>query len=1053
MSDSDFFLPRKIKYVLNGLGIALLLIILRLWHLTAISHDAKLEEARRPQQRVVREPAKRGTIRDRYNLPLAINKIQYQATIVYSQLQQIPTRGGRRRDYIHRLAEALGHELSIASSRIEDLIHAKAALYHQVPFVIKEELSEREYYRIKTLERKWLGVAARRHPRRCYPQGSISADIIGYMGSIDRSQYESIMHEIKTLKELLEAWDNGEEVELPDHIASLEEAKMRLEELKERAYSINDHVGKSGVERRFEELLRGFQGERSYFSDARGNFLRELPGGRPPQPGMRLLLTLSLELQAFAEQLLISNEKVRVARVSTPGSLEKSAVATKQPWIKGGAIVALEPRSGEVLALASYPRFDPNDFVATDPKKRKSIRRWLESEEYLADLWDGREPLVREVCRREGRPIEEEKLWISWDAYLNLVLPEGGAIKALFCNLSTIGDAVALQRDAELLVNEGAGKDYSSLLSTESSPEENNLNRLSPYLIGLESSYDKILAIDLCRLVVDEGLFDDELLSYCRDFSLSEHRRHGCQAAALRDVVQQRCKQIFHDRDFAIWRQEQGAHFLAEVRVSEKAAKQYPRPYLDIFDKHEKKLFDTFWNEHGDDLLATLLLGTWGAQLPDSAVIGYFETLDSWRHELLASAIENSSEQWMESFLALKETLKPLPPWIATAYLKTLRPYKALTRPLLGRYRHLRRGSDGLQREKDLAAAFYPLYGFGYGRSYAYRQATTQGSIFKLITAYAALSQHYRKTGELNPLSIVDNVEQRNGQIFVGYTADGMAIPQHYKGGRLPKSLKRHIGALDISKALVTSSNPYFSLLAGDILDSPEDLAAAARLFSYGSPTGINLPGEIAGKVPDDLSSNRTGLYAMAIGQHTLVVTPLQTAVMLAALANGGQIVRPKIVSIIAGKEKIESLVTEVLKEAWLPPPIRTLLLDSMKMVATQTMENSIKALKHLYKPFPGAIKDYTALGDRLVGKTSTAESVEVLDLEETSRTRLYNHLWFGGIAFEEDPTTYLYYDDYGVPELVVVVYLRYGAYGKDGAPLAAQIAQKWRTIKTEHGY
>ena len=62
------------------------------------------------------------------------------------------------------------------------------------------------------------------------------------------------------------------------------------------------------------------------------------------------------------------------------------------------------------------------------------------------------------------------------------------------------------------------------------------------------------------------------------------------------------------------------------------------------------------------------------------------------------------------------------------------------------------------------------------------------------------------------------------------------------------------------------------------------------KKFSYGSRTGIELPGEIRGNIPNDLDSNRNELYALAIGQHSLVVTPLQTAVMLGAIANGGRV-------------------------------------------------------------------------------------------------------------------------------------------------------------------
>ncbi len=75
--------------------------------------------------------------------------------------------------------------------------------------------------------------------------------------------------------------------------------------IEEMAYAVYDHVGKAGIEAKFEQELRGLQGKRSYASDARGNYLAELPEGRDPLPGKRLLLTISSELQEFAEQLLL----------------------------------------------------------------------------------------------------------------------------------------------------------------------------------------------------------------------------------------------------------------------------------------------------------------------------------------------------------------------------------------------------------------------------------------------------------------------------------------------------------------------------------------------------------------------------------------------------------------------------------------------------------------------------------------------------------------------------------------------------------------------------
>lgn len=111
--------------------------------------------------------------------------------------------------------------------------------------------------------------------------------------------------------------------------------------------------------------------------------------------------------------------------------------------------------------------------------------------------------------------------------------------------------------------------------------------------------------------------------------------------------------------------------------------------------------------------------------------------------------------------------------------------------------------------------------------------------------------------------------------------------------------------------------------------------------------------------------------------------------------------------------------------------------------------------MSHLYEKYPEAISDFVELKNQLIGKSSTGESVEHLDFDLKIGTNLYNHVGFGGILYEQEkkgePRTFVFNDRFGVPELVVVVYLRFGAWGKDATPLAAQIAHKWREIKKSH--
>jgi penicillin-binding protein 2 len=139
-------------------------------------------------------------------------------------------------------------------------------------------------------------------PKRYYPAGSAIGHMIGYVAEISR-----------------------EELELP--------------RFREAGYRQGRWIGKAGIEREYELLLSGRDGARFVEVDAMGRIVdpRSIVGVMAPEPGQDVTLTLDLTLQQYVHQIFPDTMK--------------------------GSIVAMVPSTGEVLALVSYPSFDPNDFV------------------------------------------------------------------------------------------------------------------------------------------------------------------------------------------------------------------------------------------------------------------------------------------------------------------------------------------------------------------------------------------------------------------------------------------------------------------------------------------------------------------------------------------------------------------------------------------------------------------------------------------------------------------------------------------------------------------
>ena len=177
------------------------------------------------------------------------------------------------------------------------------------PRVVKLDVSMDVVSYLSENGARFPGVAIETVPVRDYPNGSAMAHVLGYTGEISEEQLEE--------EDLLD-------------------------------YRLGDIVGKTGAERQFETVLQGERGFQRLEVDNQGEPHRILDR-REPVPGRDVVLTLDLEIQRAAEQALAD-------------ALE-DAHAADFPNARAGAAVALDVETGEVLALASAPMFDPELFI------------------------------------------------------------------------------------------------------------------------------------------------------------------------------------------------------------------------------------------------------------------------------------------------------------------------------------------------------------------------------------------------------------------------------------------------------------------------------------------------------------------------------------------------------------------------------------------------------------------------------------------------------------------------------------------------------------------
>jgi penicillin-binding protein 2 len=164
---------------------------------------------------------------------------------------------------------------------------------------------------------------------RRYPGGPVMSHILGYVGQIQDA-------------------DLNDE----SNIARIDEDGRRYY----KTYQPDDYIGQTGIERQLEELLRGQKGGAYYEVDAYGVEIRELSGATPAVQGKNLRLSVDLELQAAINKALSDG-----IEFSTQD--RKVKIPDKPANTRGGAVVMLSPKTGEVFALVSYPNYDNQLFI------------------------------------------------------------------------------------------------------------------------------------------------------------------------------------------------------------------------------------------------------------------------------------------------------------------------------------------------------------------------------------------------------------------------------------------------------------------------------------------------------------------------------------------------------------------------------------------------------------------------------------------------------------------------------------------------------------------
>ena len=285
LQDDLKFATAKIAFFQYIIVAVFVFLIAGFWDLQVRNPEIYNERAERNRIKALPVLAPRGKILDRDGRVIVDN---------HSSFSLILSRENLKPEHIKAIADGLG----LDQADLEARLRAFRSRPRYEPIIVKEELTPGEIAFVEAHRdaETFPEMELIHAQRRLYPKDGLAAHLIGYVGEVSETQLDSA-----------------------------EFAR----------YSQGDVIGQTGIERQYNDILMGVDGQRRVVVDNRGRE-RQVIGMKEATPGRNLQLTIDLDLQVVAD-LAMENHK--------------------------GAVVALDPRTGEVLAMVSRPAYDPNKFA------------------------------------------------------------------------------------------------------------------------------------------------------------------------------------------------------------------------------------------------------------------------------------------------------------------------------------------------------------------------------------------------------------------------------------------------------------------------------------------------------------------------------------------------------------------------------------------------------------------------------------------------------------------------------------------------------------------